>query len=107
MSKTTPETDKLMKEAYKDKCFGMSTIFRWQGGFQKGCLVPKPDQPDSVMNDKNVDTMGAILEENQRMTCERAASTNILKTLIFRILCNSLQLPHVCSRWIPQHFTKE
>ena len=30
-----PETIKLMKEAYKDKCFGKSTIFIWHGDYIK------------------------------------------------------------------------
>ena len=31
LGKTAPETVKLMKETYKNKCFGESAIFRWHG----------------------------------------------------------------------------
>lgn len=112
LGKTAPETVKLMKEAYKDKCFGESTIFRWHGDFKKGRLsaelAPRPGRPKSVVNDRNVNTVWVILQENRRMTCEEiAASTNISKTSIFRILRNNLQLRYVCSRWVPHHLTKE
>ena len=38
LGKTAPEMVKLMKKAYKDKCFVEPTIFRWHGDFKKGCL---------------------------------------------------------------------
>ena len=35
LSKTSPETVKLISEAYKDKCFVESTIFRRHSDFKK------------------------------------------------------------------------
>ena len=39
---------------------------------KKGCLsaelVPKPGQPESVMNDQNVNTMCTFLQENGQIT---------------------------------------
>lgn len=83
LDKTVPETVKLMKEVYKDKCFGESMIFRWRGNFKKGCLfaevTSKPGWPENVSNDWNVNTVWAILQDNWQMTCEEiAAWTNIL-----------------------------
>ena len=101
-----------MKEAYKDKCFGESTIFRWHDDFKKGCLsselVPKPSRRENIVNDENVNNVWVILQENQRMTRDEiAVLTNISKMPILHILHNNLRLRHVCSRRIPHHFTKE
>ena len=56
LSKTAQETVKLMKEAYKDKCFGESMIFRYYGDFKKECfsaeLVLKHSQPKNVVHDQ-------------------------------------------------------
>ena len=38
LGKTALETDKLMKEAFKGKCFGGYRIFKSHGDFEKGCL---------------------------------------------------------------------
>ena len=71
-------------------------------------LALKPVRPKSVLNDRNVNAVWAILQENPRMTCEEIeASANISKTSIFGILRNNLLLCHVCSSWIPHHLTKE
>ena len=49
-----------MKDAYKDKCFGKSAIFRWHGDFKKGNfsveLAPKLGQ-ENIENDPNVNTV--------------------------------------------------
>ena len=94
-----------MKEAFN---FGESMIFRWNSDFKKepfsSKLTPKPGLSESVVNDRNVNIIGAVLEENRQVICEEfVASINILKTSIFSIL----QLQHVCSRWVSPHFTKE
>ena len=61
-NKAAPAPNKSMKEAYKDKIFGESTIFRWYDDFKKGFLVAEPapqlGRPESVVNNRNV---GAIL----------------------------------------------
>lgn len=74
MGKTTLKTVKLMKEAYKDKPFGESMIFRWHNNFEKRCLssklTPKSVWPESGVNDQNVNTIWSILQENLWMTYE-------------------------------------
>ena len=35
LGKTASETIILIKEAYKDKCFGESIVFRWNDNFKK------------------------------------------------------------------------
>ena len=79
--KIAPETVKLMKETFKDKCFGESTVFRWYGDFKKGRLSTnfalKLSQPENVVKGRNVNTVWTILQENRRMTCQEIiASTN-------------------------------
>ena len=55
LSKRASNTDKLMKAAFKDKCSGESTIFRWHGNFKNLSLSteldPKPGRPESMVND--------------------------------------------------------
>ena len=91
-----------MKQAYKDKCFSESGIFRWHGDFKKRylstALAYKPGQPESVMNEWNVQ---ATLQETSPLTIEEiVALTYILKASIFCILHINLQLCHACSRWV-------
>ena len=47
-----------MKEAYKDKCFGESMIFKLHGNLNKGSLsvelVLKLGRSEIVVNDRNV-----------------------------------------------------
>ena len=38
LGKIAPETIKLMKDSYKNKCSGESMVFTSNGDFQKGCL---------------------------------------------------------------------
>ena len=95
------ETVMLVKKAYKGKYFGESSNFRWHGDFKIGCLSVelafKSDQPESAVNKQK--TVWVILQENRQMICEEiAASTNISKTSIFRILNNNLQLHHAYFR---------
>ena len=87
MGKTIPGTVKLTKKAYKDKYFGESMIFRWYGNIRKGCLsaevASKPNQPESVVNNWNINTVWAILQENGQMTYEeKVASAYISKTAL-------------------------
>ena len=83
-------------------------IFRWCGNFKKGHLseelAPKPGRRKSVMDDQNVATVWTVFHENRRMTCEEtAASTNYLKTSIFRVLHNNIRFRFICFGWIPHH----
>ena len=67
LDKTVAETVKLMKETYK--CFGEPYNIRWFSDFQKrrltAELASKPKQRDSVVNDRNINTVRAILQENR------------------------------------------
>ena len=67
--KTGPETFKLMKDAYKEKCFNESTIFRWHSNFKKGRLsaklAPKSTRPKNNVDDRNVNSVWAILQDNR------------------------------------------
>ena len=62
MGKIAPKTVKLIKEAYKDKCFDDCTIFRQHGDFKKRCLfaemIPKPGHPKSVTMVKTLTLCG-------------------------------------------------
>lgn len=40
LDKTAPEIVKLIKAAYKDKCFCESAIFRWYGDLKKDVCLP-------------------------------------------------------------------
>lgn len=100
----------LYKLAYKVKCFDDSTTLRRHSDFKKRMFVcrtmaSKPDQSESVVNGWNPNTAWTILQENWPVTCgEIAASTNISKTLVVRILRNNL---HVFFQTGPHHYTKE
>ena len=65
LGKAHPNTVKLMKKAYKHKCFGESTYLWLHNDFKKGYLftklASKPALPESfktqsVLNDQNVNT---------------------------------------------------
>ena len=92
---TAPETVNLMNKTYKDRCFGETMVFRRHDDFKERTFGPQ----EIVVNDLNVNTVWATLKENQRMICEdKATSTYISKTSMFRIQYNNLQLRDVCSR---------
>ena len=64
LGKTAPETIKLMKEAYKQ-----INDYRWHDDFRKGKLsaelAHKPVRLESVVNERNVNIMWVILQENR------------------------------------------
>ena len=64
--KTAPERSKFMKESYKDKYFGEFPIFRWHGNFKRrhlsAELATMPGRPESIVNDRNVNTARAIFQ---------------------------------------------
>ena len=79
-----------MKEDYKHKYFGESTIFIWHVDLIKGCffaeMTPKSGRQENVVNDRNINAIQAILQENRQMICEKIyTSINITKTSMF---CN-------------------
>ena len=86
--KIVPEKVKIMKEAFKDKYFDESAIFKWYEDLKNGLLfaklAPKPGLSENVMNDRSVNIVWGNLQEKQLMTCEETTvSINILKTSIF------------------------
>ena len=82
-------------------------IWDFKKGRLSGELAPKPGQPESIENHRNVNNVWAIFYEIQRMSCvEIAVSTNISKTSMFRILHNNLQLSHGCFTWVLHYLTK-
>ena len=58
LDKRAPEMFILIKESYKEECFGGITIFRLNGNLIKGCLsaelATKCGRSESVVNDRNV-----------------------------------------------------
>ena len=69
LEKTAPETVKLIKKTYKEKCFSKSAIFRWHSDVRKGrlskpILVPKPDRPENVVNDQNAKDQWVIFRKD-------------------------------------------
>ena len=69
-------------------------IFECNGVFKIGTLVCRtggPDRTKGVVNYGNYNTEWVILQENLRRTTKKmAASTNISKLSLFRILHNNL-----------------
>ena len=68
LGKTASELVKVMKEAYKNKYFGEYTIFRWYGDFKikrlSAELASNSGRPESVMNDRNLNTVW-VMQENR------------------------------------------
>ena len=78
MGETSPEEIKLWKKAYYDKHFSeFYTSFRRHGCFKKwnlsAELVLKPGRTESVLNDRNVNILWTILQENRRITGDEMA----------------------------------
>jgi [histone H3]-lysine36 N-dimethyltransferase SETMAR len=112
LGKTGAETLHLLKQAYGEEALGDSTVFRWHQQFKDGressALVPHVGRPVSTCDERQVNTVSAIIQEDPCLTVRDIEDfTLIPKSSVHRILTQHLQLRRVSARWVPHLLTTE
>lgn len=111
LNKSPIEILDILREAYGEEAMGRDFVYRWRRKFQQGMRSvedrPRSGRP-SVITEKAVDTVRAIVCEDRRVTIEQIAERmDISKSTVHLIIRERLQLSKLSARWVPHQLSEE
>jgi len=110
--KTPTEIHSSLTEVCGVETVDRSTISRWAQRFRERRLSiendPKSGRPRTSTDDKSVELVVQILEEDRRMTREEIAHcAEISRASAYRILTERLHKRRIAVRWVPHDLSEE
>jgi len=87
-------------------------VFKWFKAFSEGCESIKDEpcsgRPSTSKTDNNVETVGALVRSDRRLTVRMIASElNFNHTTVHQILTEELALKKLCAKFVPKNLTIE
>uniref|UniRef100_A0A2S2QJL3 Mos1 transposase HTH domain-containing protein n=1 Tax=Sipha flava TaxID=143950 RepID=A0A2S2QJL3_9HEMI len=112
LKKSATETLKMMIKAYGELVMSHATVFKWHSQFSSGRESFDDEQrcgrPSTTKTDENIACALAVLNEHRNANCRLMKElTDILKTIVQRIIREDLRKRKLCTRFVPRALTTE
>lgn len=106
------ESVELFKKAYGDGSASRTTIFEWFKRFRDGRESLKDEErsgrPTSSRNADNIAAVEEMIKEDRKTTSRMIAATlDIPKTVVLRILTEDLKKRKLCARFVPHDLRED
>jgi len=106
--KTPMEIHSSLMEVCGLETVDQSTISCFREGRLSIENAPKSGRPQTLTDDKSVERVLQILEEDRRMTCEETAyCAGISRASAYRILTECLHKRRTAAQWVPHDLSEE
>jgi len=102
----------LAQKAYGNEALNRSNVFRWYSRFRDKRQLVEDDErggrPKSIRTEVNIAAVADLVKNGRRIASRTiAASLNIPKTVVLRILKEDLGKRKLCARFDPHSLTPE
>ena len=87
-------------------------VFKWYKAFSEGHESikdePRSGSPSTSKTENNVETVGALVRSDRRLTVQMIASElNLNHTMVHQILTEELAMKKLCVKFVPKNLTIE
>lgn len=112
LKKSPTETYGILQEGLEDNCPSYETVRKWHKMFCAGSVevedADRSGRPSTACDEDHIARVSALLEEDNRYTCEELASEiGVSSSSIHIILTDKLKKRKIAAKWIPHVLTDQ